>query len=106
MNGPNFLQATSRAKETFTGVHLGGGFSNVSFGMPKRKLLNMVFTWLCVEAGADSGIIDPVVMSVEDMAAMNPEAEDFQLARNVLDGTDMFGMEFITASRDGRLGKG
>ena len=41
-------------------IHLTGGLSNVSFGMPARKLLNDTFIDLAAEAGIDSGIIDPV----------------------------------------------
>lgn len=104
MNGGNFLDATRQARQQFEGVHLGGGFSNVSFGMPNRKLLNMVFTWLCVEAGADSGIIDPVVMPCTKLAELDPDSEPFKLARGVLTGEDMFGVEYIAAARAGLLG--
>ena len=41
-------------------IHITGGFSNVSFGLPCRRIVNDVFMCLAVEAGADSGIIDPV----------------------------------------------
>ena len=40
-------------------IHISGGFSNVSFGLPCRRLINDVFFVLAIEAGADSGIIDP-----------------------------------------------
>jgi len=36
-------------------IHLTGGLSNVSFGMPCRKLINEVFLNLAVEAGATLG---------------------------------------------------
>lgn len=103
MNGKNFFEATRNAAEKFTGVNITGGLSNISFGMPNRKLLNMVFTRLFVEAGGTGGIIDPVQMPPADVAAMDPESEQFVLARNVLEGTDMFGGEYISAHRDGRL---
>jgi len=103
-HGTNFLETTRQAKARFDGVHLCGGLSNVSFGMPRRKLLNMVFTWLCVEAGADSGIIDPTTMPAAAIAAMDPQSEPFQLAKAFLLGEDMYGMEFISAHREGRLG--
>jgi len=104
MNGGYLLGATSQAAAEFEGVHLNGGLSNISFGMPSRKLLNMVFVWLCAEAGTDGGIIDPVSMPVADIAALDPESEPFQLAKAVLNGEDMFGMEYIGAFREGRLG--
>ncbi len=103
LNGGHLLEAIRRARAQFAGVHLTGGFSNVSFGMPNRKLLNMVFVWLCVEAGADGGIIDPTSMSVADLAAQDAQSEPFRLARAVLTGEDMFGVEYIAAHRDGRI---
>jgi len=104
MHGRNFLDATAEAVRRFEGVRLGGGFSNVSFGMPQRKLLNMVFVRLCAEAGASSGIIDPVQMPLSEIAAMDTSTESFKLARAFLTGEDMYGMEFIAAHREGRLG--
>jgi 5-methyltetrahydrofolate--homocysteine methyltransferase len=102
-NGKNFLQAVAEAKKRFEGVNISGGLSNVSFGMPNRKLLNQVFTWLFVEAGGNGGIIDPVQMSPEDVGSLDPEDEKFKYARAVLEGTDMFGAEYIAAHREGLL---
>ncbi len=102
-HGRNFLETTRRAKARFEGVHLCGGLSNVSFGMPQRKLLNTVFTWLCVEAGTDSGIIDTATMPISAVESLDPQSEPFRLARAFLLGEDMYGMEFIAAHRGGRL---
>ncbi len=104
LNGSHFLGATASARAEFEGIHLNGGLSNISFGMPSRKLLNMVFVHLCAEAGTDGGIIDPAVMPPSAVAALDSDSEPFKLARAVLTGEDMFGMEYITAYRDGRLG--
>ncbi len=103
MNGATFLEANREALKEFEGVHLNGGLSNISFGMPNRKLLNMVFLWLCMDSGTDGGIIDPVSMPVNAVAEMDTKAEPFKLARAFLTGEDMFGMEYITAHREGRL---
>ena len=103
MNGSHFLEATAQANVEFAGVHLSGGLSNISFGMPNRKLLNMAFAYLCVESGTDGGIIDPVSMPVDAIRALDSGSDAFQLARAVLVGEDMFGMEYITAYREGRL---
>lgn len=104
MNGSHFLEATSSANVEFAGVHLSGGLSNISFGMPNRKLLNMTFAYLCAESGTDGGIIDPVSMPVDAIASMDADSEAFRFAKAVLVGEDMFGMEYITAYREGRLG--
>lgn len=103
MNGRNFLDAAAKAKETFPGVNFSGGLSNVSFGMPNRKLLNLTFARMFVEVGGNGGIIDPVQMNAEDIAALDTEAESFQLAKAVLDGTDMYGSKYIKAYRAGKL---
>jgi 5-methyltetrahydrofolate--homocysteine methyltransferase len=102
-NGQHFLEATRRARAEFPGVHLSGGLSNISFGMPNRKLLNMVFAMICTEAGTDGGIIDPVSMSPKALSEQDPNSEPFKLAKAVLTGEDMFGMEYITAHREGKL---
>jgi len=102
-NGKNFLESVRKAKELFPDVNFTGGLSNVSFGMPNRKLLNLVFTRLFVEVGGNGGIIDPVQMSPDDVAGLDPEAEPFKLARGVLEGTDMYGVNYIAAYRAGKL---
>ncbi len=102
-NGKYFLEATAAAKKEFGPVKLTGGYSNVSFGMPQRKLLNMVFVHLAVQNGAGSGIINPIAMPASAIAAMDVESEKFKLARAVLTGEDMYGMEFISAHREGKL---
>jgi 5-methyltetrahydrofolate corrinoid/iron sulfur protein methyltransferase len=103
MNGKNYFDATKAAAAEFAGANLTGGLSNISYGMPNRKLLNMVFTYLFVQAGGTGGIIDPVQMPPEEIGALDEAAEDFIFAKKVLDGTDMFGGDYIQAHRDGKL---
>ena len=43
----------------FPGVHTIAGLSNVSHGMPVRKLLNQAMTILALGKGLDAGIVDP-----------------------------------------------
>jgi 5-methyltetrahydrofolate--homocysteine methyltransferase len=85
-------------------IHLTGGLSNVSFGMPARKLLNDTFIDLCAEAGIDSGIIDPVASDLPRVFAADRESEAYKLAADMLLGSDPFGGEYVAAFRDGRLG--
>lgn len=103
-NGKSCIDAVAAIRKTYgPDIHITGGFSNVSFGMPNRKLINQVFTQLCVEAGADSGIVDPLHINASILADIDPEAEDIQLARDLLLGDDEFGMNYIAASREGRI---
>jgi 5-methyltetrahydrofolate--homocysteine methyltransferase len=53
------LRTGMRIKEMFPDVHLTMGLSNISHGLPDRRLLNRVFLTLAMQAGFDSAIIDP-----------------------------------------------
>jgi 5-methyltetrahydrofolate--homocysteine methyltransferase len=102
--GAWFLEAVRTLRSTYgPEIHLTGGLSNVSFGMPLRKLLNDVFIDLAAEAGADSGIIDPVASDLRQIFAQDRGARAQTLAANLLTGRDMYGMEFLTAYRAGEL---
>ncbi len=85
-------------------VHLTGGLSNVSYGLPLRKLINDTFIDLAAEAGADSGIIDPVASDLDRVFSQGRETRAYRLAANLLTGADEYGMEFLTAYRAGELG--
>ena len=84
-------------------IHLTGGLSNVSFGMPGRRLMNDAFIDLAAEAGIDSGIIDPVASDLARVFSASRGTEVFRLAADVLEGRDLGGMEYVTAFREGRL---
>ena len=104
-NGKRFLDTVSAVRARYgAGVHVVAGLSNVSFGMPNRKLINQVFTWLAVEAGADSGIVDPLQINQKIIETVDTTTEPFRLAQALLTGEDLFGVEFISAHREGRLG--
>jgi 5-methyltetrahydrofolate--homocysteine methyltransferase len=104
-NAQSFLDAVTAIRKAYgPEIHISGGLSNVSFGLPARKLINQVFTWMAVEAGADSGILDPLQMNSKILAAADTTSEPFKLAKALLTGEDMFGVDFIQAHRDGRLG--
>ena len=102
--GARFLQAVRDLRATFgPAIHLTGGLSNVSFGLPLRKLVNDVFIDLAAEAGADSGIIDPVASDLRRVFAQDREQRGYRLAADLLTGRDAYGMEFLTAFRAGEL---
>jgi len=84
-------------------IHFAPGLSNISYGMPNRKLLNQVFTWLCVEKGLDGGIVDPLQINEETLGHLDQESEAFVLARDVLEGKDEFAVKYISAFRKGRI---
>ena len=103
-NGTGFLDAVRAIREKYgPEIHIVAGLSNVSFGMPSRKLINQVFTYLAVEAGADGGIVDPMHINADVVNSMDVESEGFRLAKDLLSGADDFGMNFITATREGTI---
>jgi 5-methyltetrahydrofolate--homocysteine methyltransferase len=105
-NAQNFLEAVAAVRRTYgPAIHITGGLSNVSFGMPNRKLINQVFTDMAVQVGADSGIVDPLQINGKILAGLDRNAEPYKLAQALLTGQDEFGGEYLTAHRDGRLGK-
>jgi 5-methyltetrahydrofolate--homocysteine methyltransferase len=104
-NGVRFLDTVKTIREKYgPEIHIVAGLSNISFGMPNRKLINQVYTYLSVEAGGDGGIVDPLQINVEILNSTDTESETFQLAKALLLGEDDYGMNYITAARDGRLG--
>jgi len=105
-NGVRFLNTVKAIRQKFgPEVHIVAGLSNISFGMPNRKLINQVYTWLACEAGGDGGIVDPMQINIDILNGLDTESEPFKLARALLLGEDEYGMEYISASRDGRIEK-
>jgi 5-methyltetrahydrofolate--homocysteine methyltransferase len=103
-NSRSFIEAVAAARREFgPAVHITGGFSNVSFGLPNRRLINVVFTWLAREAGADSGIVDPAQINGAILDALDTRSEGFRLARALLMNEDEYGAEYIAAAREGRI---
>jgi 5-methyltetrahydrofolate--homocysteine methyltransferase len=104
-NGNRYLDAVRMLRDTHgTDVHIGGGLSNVSFGMPKRRLINDTFIHLGLEAGIDSGIIDPLQSKLGAIFDLGLESEPARLAADMLEGRDEYCLNYIKAFRDGRLG--
>lgn len=103
-HGVHYLEAVRRLRELLgPDVHLTGGLSNVSFGLPARRLLNEVFIDLAAEAGADSGIIDPVANDLARVFTADREAVPYRLAADLLLGRDLYGTDFVAAYRRGEL---
>jgi 5-methyltetrahydrofolate--homocysteine methyltransferase len=84
-------------------IHITGGMSNVSFGLPKRRLINDAFLLLAIEAGADSGIIDPLASNIARLLELDRSARPFQLALDVLTGADQHCRAYMKAYRAGEL---
>mgnify|MGYP005836576743 CR=1 FL=1 len=77
----------------FPGIHCIGGMSNVSYGLPSRRLLNSVFLTMAMSWGLDSAIMDPC--DAQLMASI--------AAAEALLGRDEFCANYIAAFRQGKL---
>ena len=103
--GNHYFDAVKKIRDIFgTEVHIGMGLSNVSFGMPNRRLINQTFIHLALDAGVDAGIIDPVQTKLDAVFNLDTESEPVRLAADMLLGQDDFCTNYLMAYRDGRLG--
>jgi cobalamin-dependent methionine synthase I len=84
-------------------IQITGGMSNVSFGLPNRRLMNDAFLVLAIEAGADSGIVDPIANPPERALALDRSSRPFELALAVLRGEDRHCRAYMKAYRAGEL---
>lgn len=102
--GPHALDSIAMLREKFGDkVHITGGMSNVSFGLPRRKLVNEAFVKLAIEAGADSGIIDPIQIKIDRAMNLDENSANAKYAIALLKGQDDFAMNYISAYRNGEL---
>ncbi len=98
---PNhYLDAVRRLRAEYgSEIHITGGVSNVSFGLPGRRLLNDVFLNLAVEAGADAGIVDVAARDIQSILDLDRDTDAYQLTREVLLGEDPDCKRFLRAWR-------
>lgn len=83
------LEAVERIMGAYPGIHTTCGLSNISFGLPRRGLLNRIYLAALVMAGLDSAIIDPTASGMMDSV----------LAAEALAGRDEFCMNYLQAMR-------
>ncbi len=102
--GLHFLDAVKEVRKTYgSEVHITGGLSNVSFGLPSRKLINDTFIKLSIAAGIDTGIIDPVQSNIGAILELDTDREPVRLAQEMLLGHDDYCANYIQAWRGGLL---
>ncbi len=84
------LEAAAALREEFPEVHLLVGLSNVSFGLPKRGIINQTFLACAMAKGVDAAIMD----------IANPAMKLRLAAANMLLGKDEYCMEYLNVYRD------
>ena len=89
-----YRETTLRVKGLYPDIHVISGLSNVSYGLPARKYINMAFLLLAMGAGMDSAIVDP---TNRDMLGVIYAAE--ALLEN-----DEYCMNYISAFKSGLIG--
>jgi 5-methyltetrahydrofolate--homocysteine methyltransferase len=92
--GLEFINAVEQIKQTFKGVHTACGLSNISYGLPERKLLNQTFLVMAIAKGLDGAIVDP--MDKKMMANI--------ITAEALMGRDEFCTNYLAAYRSKSLG--
>jgi cobalamin-dependent methionine synthase I len=58
--GLDFLNAVEQIMVRFKGIHTACGLSNISYGLPARKLLNQSFMVMAISKGLDGAIVNPL----------------------------------------------
>lgn len=91
--GITTLSVIRRVREEFPATHITMGLSNISFGLPKRSLINRTFLTVALAAGMDSAIIDPTII----------EMREALMATNLILGKDRFCRNYTNACRSGLI---
>jgi len=92
-NGLITMETIKGVKEIYPEVKTIIGLSNISYGLPERKLINQIFMVLAMSCGLDAAIIDPIDKRM--MAVIKTSC--------ALLGKDSFCREYIQAYREGKL---
>lgn len=92
-SGTAALEAFREIMRRFPGVHTICGLSNVSHGLPARKLINRTFLSTAAAAGLDAAILDPT--DRELIAAL--------CAGQAVLGCDEYCLGYLKAFRAGKL---
>jgi cobalamin-dependent methionine synthase I len=88
--GIEFLNAIEEIMTKFQGVHTICGLSNISYGLPARKLLNQNFAVMAIAKGLDGLIIDPLDKQIMSNIT----------AAETLSGRDNYCMKYLKAYRN------
>ncbi len=87
------LDAIEQIMKQFPRVHTTCGLTNVSYGLPNRKLVNRSFLVAAIVRGLDSAILDPT----------DKQLYGALKAALMIVGKDEFCMQYITGFREGRF---
>ena len=83
------IDAIAAIRKEWPEIHIGGGLSNISFGLPQRKFVNLAALSQAIFAGMDAVIVNPCVDATVQTI----------LAAEALAGRDDFCMNYVTGMR-------
>ena len=89
-NARVFIESIKGVKKNSPAVKTICGLSNVSFGLPNRKIINKYFMTIALYEGLDSAIVDPIDSGMQEAI----------LGADLLTGKDEYCMNYIKASRE------
>jgi 5-methyltetrahydrofolate corrinoid/iron sulfur protein methyltransferase len=92
-SGRSFLDALHRLSKTFPKVNTICGLSNISYGLPARRLVNQIFLVAAITEGLNSVILDPL-----DRRMM----ANLRTAEALL-GKDEYCSAYLSAFREGKF---
>lgn len=88
-----FIEIINYVKNKYPDIKIVSGLSNISFGMPLRKIVNRTFMTMVMYEGMDSAIMNP--LDKEMMATI--------YATRALKGQDKYCRKISTAYRKGKI---
>ena len=93
--GPQYglvaIETIRKIKTSYPEIHIACGLSNISFGIPLRKLMNQTFLVAAMAAGMDGAILDP----------MDKKLMSFIYSTEALLGADEYCIEYLTKFKEG-----
>lgn len=90
----NFVETLKTVKSLYPTVKVTSGLSNISFGMPLRKIVNQHFLTIAAFVGMDSAIMDPC----------NRDMYTTLVTTEALLGRDRFCRNFSNGYRKNKIG--
>ena len=88
------VEVMSYIKKNYPKAHISGAISNISYNLPYRKILNIAFAVLAINAGMDSAVMDPLSRDLRGAI----------YAAEAMIGEDYMCMEYIGAFREDIFG--
>ncbi len=87
------LETIKKIKERFPEAKTTVGLSNISYGLPGRRLINRSFLLMAIGAGLDSAFLDPLDGKI--MSAV--------MTARLLEGSDARSRRYMKAYRQGKI---